>query len=159
MKKDLEKTLPEEILNKLTDEDISALSIFRKKPVDLQPTQIDVMIDGKRKIYDVGDEILAQSITKSKEYNKLYEALDENIFFQAAQKATQIKRLGIILDAVFQISTALAQDMLNALTVKGINYYPVIDLTRGIVAQIGITKKGKERAKKVQQSFETQHLV
>lgn len=154
MRKDLEKTLPEEILNKLTDEDISALSIFRKKPVDLQPTQISVMIDGKRKIYDVGDEILAQSITKSKEYNKLYEALDENIFFQAAQKATQIKRLGIILDPVFQVSTALTQDILNALTVKGINYYPIIDLTRGIVAQIGITKKGKEKAKKVQQSFE-----
>ena len=153
-KEELEKFMPDEFVENLADADVNAFSIFRGERHDLKPTEVDYLDKGKRIIMDVGDEFLAQSINRDQAFNKLYKQLNDNIFMKAAVGISQVKRLGIVLDPVFTFTTGMAQEIFLPLVTKT-NYYPFIDLTRGILMQIpGITKKSRERAKRITEDFE-----
>lgn len=166
-RKELEKILPEDMIAKLSDEEVQGFSVFRADRQGLKPTEVGVSINGKRIIYDVGDEVLAMSLNRSKTYNGLFsKAAQESVIFKAAQGFSSIKRLGITSNPEFALITALTQEIMLPL-ITNVGYIPVIDLFRGVVWQMGIknpktfkdltgitTKEGRERAKKISQEFE-----
>lgn len=164
---DLKKIMGEEFVNKLTDDEINTFNIYRAKEQSLKPTEVSVNINGKRKIYDVGDEFFAQSLDRSRIYNKFFDFVTENSFFKIAEGFSKIKKLGITLDPAFGFATSTAAEFLIPLITKS-SYKAYYDLFKGILIQAGIpdkpkkmkdllgiaTKEGRERAKKIQLEFQ-----
>ena len=164
---DLKKIMGEEFVNKLTDDEINTFNIYRAKEQSLKPTEVSVNINGKRKIYDVGDEFFAQSLDRSRIYNKFFDFVTENSFFKIAEGFSKIKKLGITIDPAFGFATSTAAEFLIPLITKS-TYKPYYDLFAGLIIQAGIpskpkklkdllgiaTKEGRERAKKIQLEFQ-----
>ena len=166
-REELKKIMGEEFVKKLTDDEINTFNIYRAKEQSLKPTEVSVNINGKRKIYDVGDEFFAQSLDRSRIYNKFFDFVTENSFFKIAEGFSKIKKIGITLDPVFGFATSTAAEFLIPLITKA-NYKPYYDLFAGLIIQAGIpskpkklkdllgiaTKEGRERAKKIQLEFQ-----
>ena len=182
-RKQLEKMLPEEyqnIVNKLSDDDIDALSIFKPREERLKDTYIEVNINGKREVWDVGDKYLAQALQRNKQFNKLLKFFDEkespiiSKLLKVPELYTKISRYGVTTDLAFALGTSVGQEMVLPM-ITNIGYKPGFDLLKGMAWQTGMkdpsklgfkdpfsvkklkgifSKEGVERAKKMQSEFE-----
>ena len=141
-RKEIETAFPQ--LKNLSDDQINNLSIFRAKPKDLTNTQISIMRNGKREIWDLGSEVLVQAIKRDKQFNKLYGLIDvDGAVFKTAEIVTQVKRFGITVHPKFTLANFLAQELTMPFISKT-TYIPVVDGLKGIVWQVKNKKIERE---------------
>ena len=132
-RKELEKVLE---TKNLTDEQINNFEIFRAKSKDVTDTQVAIIRDGKREVWDLGTDILAKAVTRERAFNKLYGIFDvEGSVFKMAEKVTQLKRFGITVHPKFTLANFLAQELTMPFIAKT-RYIPVVDGIKGIVWQV-----------------------
>lgn len=124
-RKELEKFIPKEILDGLSDAAISEMTLFRPRPKTINPDSMVVRTkEGKIEVWQVGEErVIASNAT-------LYKELD---FLQRfAKPFVDITRIGVIFAPIF-IARNIIRDTLNATIVSKIGWIPFVDSFVGLV--------------------------
>lgn len=124
-RKELEKFIPKEILDGLSDAAISEMTLFRPRPKTINPDSMVVRTkEGKIEVWQVGEErVIASNAT-------LYKELD---FLQRFSRPfVDITRIGVIFAPIF-IARNIIRDTLNATIVSKIGWIPFVDSFVGLV--------------------------
>ena len=124
-RKELEKFVPKEILDGLSDAAISEMTLFRPRPKTIGPDSMLVRTkEGKIEVWQVGEErVIASNAT-------LYKELD---FLQRfAKPFVDVTRIGVIFAPIF-IARNIIRDTLNASIVSKVGWIPFVDSFVGLV--------------------------
>jgi len=124
-RKELEKIIPKEILDGLSDSAISEMTLFRPRQANINKDSMLVRTkEGKIEIWEVGEErVIASNAT-------LYKELD---FLQRfAKPFVDITRIGVIFAPIF-IARNIIRDTLNATIVSKVSWIPFVDSFVGLV--------------------------
>lgn len=117
--KEVERIMTE---NGIHGSDPDSVTVFRKDTPPLQKDEIAVMRDGKREVYNVGEDV-AQAFNKTNE--------PPNVLMKAISIPAKMIRTGAVETLDF-LARHFIRDNTNAFVLSNNGYVPVVDALRGL---------------------------